>query len=75
MNHAIDRSHALRQMSARDLALWGVQDVAYIKRVETADSVIWAIHAADGNQVGQAPSRELAFAAVRQHDLEPYSVH
>lgn len=64
-----------RAMTAHDFELWGVQDVAYIKRVLVNDEIGWAIHAADGNSIGMAPDRELAFAAVRQHDLEPLSVH
>lgn len=66
----------LRGMSVHDLAAWGMPDVAYVKAVlDENDEVGWAIHAADGTQMGLAPSRDLAFAAVRQHDLEPVSVH
>ncbi|MBF0305228.1 MAG: DUF1150 family protein [Alphaproteobacteria bacterium] len=65
-----------RHMSLQDLALWGMQDVAFVKRVPLEDERIgWAIHAADGSQMGLAPDRETAFAAIRQHDLEPLSVH
>ncbi|HIJ63225.1 MAG TPA: DUF1150 family protein [Rhodospirillaceae bacterium] len=64
-----------RSMSAHDFALWGMQDIAYIKRVVVNDEVSWAIHGADGRSLGLAPERTLAFAAVRQHDLEPVSVH
>jgi hypothetical protein len=35
----------------------------------------FGIFAADGTGIGAAPSRELAFVAARQHDLEPVSVH
>ena len=65
----------MRSMTAHDLALWGMQDVAYIKRVVVNDEVGWAIHSADGANIGLAQERDLAFAAVRQHDLEPVSVH
>ncbi len=64
-----------RTMSAQDFALWGMQDVAYIKRVVINDEVGWSIHGADGTNIGLAQDRALAFAAVRQHDLEPVSVH
>lgn len=66
---------ALRSMSAQDLANWGMPDVAYVKRVIVNDEVGWAIHAADGTEMGFSPGRDLAFAAIRQHDLEPFSVH
>lgn len=64
-----------RQMSMRDFAVWGIQEVAFIKRVVVDNADGWGIFAADGSNIGFAPTRDLAFAAVRQHDLEPYSVH
>jgi len=63
------------RMSARDFALWGIEDVAYIRKVEIDGKTGWAICAADGNGLGVAPERDLAFAAARQNDLEPLSVH
>jgi len=75
MNKETEKTPDLRRMSSNDLALWGMQDVAFIKRVVVNDEVGWSIHAADGSHMGLAPDRDLAFAAVRQHDLEPFSVH
>lgn len=65
----------IRQMTARDLALFGVQDLAYIKRVTVDGTTGYAVHAADGTQIAMLPDRDVAFATVRQHDLEPMSVH
>jgi hypothetical protein len=65
----------IRQMSSRELALLGIQDVAYIKRVEIDGSAAYAVHAADGTQIAVLAERDIAFATVRQHDLEPLSVH
>jgi hypothetical protein len=65
----------LRQISAQEFALLGMQDVAYIRRVVVNDEAGFAIHAADGTEVAVLPNRDLAFATVRQHDLEPVSVH
>ena len=62
-------------MSARDFANWGMQDVAYIRPVEVEGVEAWAIYAADGTSIGIAPEREMAFAAARQNDLEPLSLH
>jgi len=64
-----------RGMSPQDFALWGVEDVAYIKRVVINQEVGWSIHCADGSNIGLAFDRELAFAAVRQQELQPVSVH
>jgi hypothetical protein len=65
----------IRQMSARELALLGIQDIAYIKRVDIDGSAAYAVHAADGTQIVVLAQRDLAFATIRQHDLEPLSVH
>ena len=65
----------IQPMSARDFALFGMQDMAYIKSVTVNDVVGYAVHAADGTQIAVLPDRNIAFATVRQHELEPVSVH
>jgi hypothetical protein len=66
----------LRSITSKEFALLGMQDVAYIKRVAGSDGVVgFAVHAADGTPVALLPDRAVAFATVRQHDLEPVSVH
>lgn len=58
-----------------DLANLGVPSVAFIKPVFVDNETAYAIHAADGTQMGLSADRDVAFAAVRQHGLEPVSVH
>ena len=64
-------------MSAEAFAALGVQGVAYVRRLvetlpgESAPCPVYAIFAADGERIGTAPNRDLAFAAIRQHELEP----
>lgn len=70
-----DTVHSARRMSPADFASWGMPEVAFVKRVLVNDEVGWSIHAADGTHMGLAPSRDLAFAAIKQHELEPVSVH
>jgi hypothetical protein len=65
----------LRQISPEDFALLGVQRIAYIKPVVVDGESAFEIHAADGTKMAVVADREVAFAAVRQHDLEPLSVH
>ena len=65
----------IRHMSSRELALFGMQDLAYIKAVIVNGVTAFAVHAADGTQVTVLPDRNIALATVRQHDLEPLSVH
>ena len=65
----------LREMSPQDFANVGMQQLAYIKPTLVNGVTGFSIHAADGTQIGMAPSRDIAFAAVKQHELEPMSLH
>ena len=62
-------------MSSKELALFGMQDIAYVKRAVGDGELGYAVHAADGTQIAVFADRDIAFATVRQHDLEPLSVH
>ena len=72
------------QLSQQDFAALGVESFAYIKPIELvgenedgkeATMPAFAICSADGTQMGVAASHDAAFAAVRQHGLEPLSLH
>jgi hypothetical protein len=65
----------MRQMTSNDLAMLGMQDIAYVKRVVVEGNPGYAIHAADGTQMALTADRDIAFAVVRQNELEPVSVH
>lgn len=66
---------SLRQLSQRELGLLGIEDFAYVKQVVVDGADAFAVHAADGSQIAVLGDRDLAFAVVRQHDMEPVSVH
>jgi len=70
--NAIER---LKNITPKEFALLGMNDVAYVKRTVVNDEAVITIHSADGTQIGVAPDRETAFAAIRQHELEPVSLH
>ena len=40
-----------------------------------ANQKFFALHSADGRRVAVVDSRDMAFVAARQHELEPVSVH
>ena len=65
----------LRHITLDQLAALGVSDIAYVKPVVAEGRTAYAIHAADGRPVAIMGDRDVAFAAVRQNDLEPVSVH
>jgi hypothetical protein len=65
----------IRKISPQDLALLGLQDMAYLRSLTMDGTDGFGIFTADGTQVAFAPNRALAEAAVRQYELEPVSVH
>ncbi|MGB0695009.1 MAG: DUF1150 family protein [Rhodospirillaceae bacterium] len=62
---------ALAPHKAIDMAAIGLNVIAYAKQGEAQ----WTIHAANGEQIGTANSRDLARAVITQHDMTPLSVH
>jgi hypothetical protein len=66
---------AKRDLSARDLGSLGLEDTAYVKSVTVDGQKLHAIHAADGTPLTVVAEREIAFATVRQHEMQPQSVH
>lgn len=65
----------LRQITPQDFAAMGMQHIAYVRPTVVNGVTAFTIHAADGTQIGMAPNRDVAFAAVVQHELEPVSLH
>ncbi len=72
------------QLSQQDFAALGMEAFAYIKPIQlqghTAEGEettmpAFAICSADGTQMAVAANHDAAFAAVRQHGLEPLSLH
>jgi len=64
-----------RSLSSHELGGLGLDDTAYIKSIMIDGKKLHAIHAADGTPLTVVPERDIAFATVRQHEMEPASVH
>jgi hypothetical protein len=64
-----------RPLSPREFGSLGLDNLAYVKSVTMEGQRLHAIHAADGTPLTMVAGRELAFATVRQHEMEPASVH
>jgi len=63
-------------MTQEDFANFGAPVLAYVRPVATPEGKpAFGIFSASGLQLGIAPERDLAFAAARQHELEPVSQH
>jgi hypothetical protein len=65
----------VRHLSEQQLAALGVSHIAYLKPVVVNGLQGFAIHAADGTPMAVAGNREVAVAAVVQHEMLPLSVH
>ncbi len=65
----------VKSFSPQDFAALGVHQVAYVRPAVLNGQVFWSIHAADGTELARLMDRDTAFAACRQNELEPLSVH
>ncbi len=65
----------LRQMTQQQLATLGVSQIAYVKPVVVNGGQGYAIHAADGTPMAVTDDRDVAMAAILQHEMHPLSVH
>jgi hypothetical protein len=65
----------IRHLSAEQLGQLGVAQIAYVKPVVVNGAHGFAIHAADGTAMAVAGDRDVAMAAIRQHEMHPVSVH
>ena len=65
----------LERISSQDFLALGVNDVAYVKPVVVGGKPVFAVHAADGQQIAVMANLELALTAIRRNDMEPLSIH
>ncbi len=71
----IEMSKELAAITPEDLALFGLEDMAYIRPITVNGRRVHVIHAADGTLLTAVMDRDLAFVTIRQHELLPQSVH
>jgi hypothetical protein len=65
----------IHNISADELQRLGVSQIAYVKPVLVNGATAFAIHAADGTPMAVAENREVALAAIVQHEMYPSLVH
>jgi hypothetical protein len=68
-------SFDVRHLSEQQLAALGVSRIAYVKPVIVNGVQGFSIHAADGTPMAVAGDRDVAVAAVMQHEMLALSVH
>lgn len=64
-----------RHCVSTDFSAYKLEEVAYVKSVRVDGHMLYAIHASDGTPLTTVTQRDIAFAVVRQNDMEPTSVH
>ncbi|MBV8398459.1 MAG: DUF1150 family protein [Acetobacteraceae bacterium] len=72
---AADERLDIRQLTAEQLAKLGIAQVAYVKAIIVNGAPAFAIHAADGTPMAVTGERDVAVAAIQQHDMLVVSVH
>lgn len=65
----------VRHLSLEQLAALGVSHIAYVKEIMVQGIPGFAIHAADGTPLAVAQDRDVAIAAIVQHEMHALSVH
>lgn len=65
----------IRKMSPEQFAQLGMTRLAYVKPVIVNGEAGFAIHAADGTPMAIADDRDVALAAIVQHEMVPTLVH
>ncbi|MEM9495501.1 MAG: DUF1150 family protein [Pseudomonadota bacterium] len=65
----------IRAVVARDVLDDLVDDEGDIAMEVEEDATLYSVHAADGERIALVGDRDIAFAAARQQEMNPVSVH
>jgi len=66
---------SVRALTPEQFSHLGAGHIAYVRPIRQDGEAAFAIHGADGAQIAVAPDAEVAYAAIRQHEMEPLSLH
>ena len=67
--------HKLKFLSKEKFIEFGIDNIAYIKPTKKDGESLYVIHAADGTALVELSQKDAAFAAVKQYEMEPLSLH
>ncbi|MEM6650670.1 MAG: DUF1150 family protein [Pseudomonadota bacterium] len=65
----------VRPVFARDVREEIESEAREVSEAFEDDSILYALHADDGSRIALMSDRDIAFAAARQHEMTPVSVH
>ena len=63
------------QAAERISSMMLLQTLAYVRPVETEQGTHYAVCAGDGTQLALFETRESAYFAAKQHDMQPTIIH
>ena len=65
----------IHHLTTEQLMQLGLSQIAYVKPIMMNGARAFAIHAADGSPMAVAGDRDLALAAIMQHEMAAALVH
>jgi len=65
----------IRSVIARDVIEDITDEHGVVEFDVEEDATLYSVHAASGERIALVEDRDLAFAAARQHEMNPVSVH
>ncbi|MEM9423006.1 MAG: DUF1150 family protein [Pseudomonadota bacterium] len=65
----------VRPVLARDVREEIERETSEASDAFADESILYALHADDGSRIALMSDRDIAFAAARQHEMVPVSVH
>lgn len=74
-SEAVVETIDVHHLSTDQLMQLGMSQIAYVKPIMMNGALAFAIHAADGSPMAVAGDRELAVAAIQQHEMAAALVH
>ena len=74
-NTQVEMRFDVRHITQDQLQQLGLSQLAYVKPVMLNGTAMFAIHGADGSPMAVAEDRNLALAAIVQHEMIPTLVH
>jgi len=75
MERKMTQMERIRGLSAQDLLMLGIKEMAYVKDIEVDGETAVALFAANGQQIAVMEDRQTAVAAAWQNGLAPMTVH
>ena len=82
-DYSLEDDPLRKSLSRREFAELGGRKLVYIRAVIARDvmedlreeDVLYSVHSAEGERIALVGDRDLAFAAARQYEMNPVSVH